>query len=243
VVKRRPGQSLYCFSLMLPWGYERSLLRLQYQEGASIFGCDGYTVFSNREMELAPGFHTFYVDSDLKCQLGGEFGTAMNTGIFLKVWETLIRNDEFKYHDWTVKVDPDAVFFPERLRVELIHHSEVGNGIYLNNCKYGLHGPLEVYSRNAVRALASGMQRCQDHFNQQCSGPCQWGEDMYIDQCLWKVLGVKREDEFSLLREDHCDPPKGWESCREAQFTTFHPFKSAEGYRTCLHNAREAALA
>lgn len=209
-------------------------MELQFEEGASIFACDAYMVYSSRTIHLAPGLITFPIGSDLKCELGGEFQTALNTGIFLKVWETIINDGRFQFHDWTVKVDPDAVFFPERLRLELIDMKEAENGVYLNNCKYGLHGPLEVFSRNAVRAFARGKDHCADHFNKACSGPCAWGEDMYIDQCLSKVLNVNRTNDYSLLLEDHCDPPDNWDDCKEATTVTFHPFKSADSYRRCL---------
>jgi len=107
----------------------------------------------------------------------------------------------------------------------------------LNNCRHGLHGPIEVFSRNAVRSWARGSPRCVKHFTKLCSGPCLWGEDMFIDQCLWKVLGVKRQDEFKLLVEDHCDPPEGWADCKNGSMASFHPFKSLSGYKGCVERA------
>jgi len=240
------GQSLYCYALMQPTGYEQGLISMQYQERVSIFECDEYAVYSNLRIELAPGVFTGVVNSTLLCPMGGEFGTALNTGIFLAVWAKVVKDGRFLFHDWTVKVDPDAVFLPGRLRQQVLDHPEEERGVYLNNCKFGLHGPIEVFSRNAVTAWALNAGKCVEHFTTLCSGTCGWGEDMFIDQCLQRVAGVRRDDEFRLQIEAHCDPPLGWEECGDQVAVSFHPFKTEEGWLSCYrktqkkHHARGA---
>lgn len=234
--------TLYCFALMLPGSYEQGLLAFQYKSRVSLFGCDAYAVYSNRAIEVAKGLVSGVVDSDLKCKKGGEFGTALNLPIFLAVWKEVVEDATFLKHDWTVKVDPDAVFFPERLRGIVAMHPETEKGVYLNNCKYGLHGPLEVFSRNAVVTWSGGSKQCTDHFWKLCNGDCMWGEDLFIDQCLFKVLDVGRQNDYRLLVEDHCDPPDDWEQCRDFTSVAFHPFKNVTGYRGCLDNATGAGL-
>ena len=66
---------------------------------------------------------------------GGEFGTALNLDIFIAVWTKVISDAIFEKHAWTVKVDPDAAFFPQRLRYILgfIKHDHVPQGIVLTN--------------------------------------------------------------------------------------------------------------
>jgi len=107
----------------------------------------------------------------------------------------------------------------------------------LNNCKFGLHGPIEIFSRNAVQAWAQGRETCVKHFNQVCDGPCWWGEDMFMDQCLSKVLNVKRDNNSFVLIEDHCDPPAGWTDCTDPMHVAFHPFKKLKDYQECMDNA------
>jgi len=240
LIQREVGQSLFCFSLMIPYSYEQGLLAAQYDMGESIFGCDAYAVYSNDTMLVAPGVYSTRVDHNLTCTKGGEFKTALNLDIFLAVWSKVIEDGAFSFHDWTIKVDPDCVFFPARLRASLWLHKESSHGTYLNNCKMGMHGPLEVFSANAVVAWAKGSQRCVEHFNRLCSGDCLWGEDMFIDQCLSKVLHVKREDEPALLLEDHCDSPPGWRSCKDVRSVAFHPFKVLDEYRECVEAAKGA---
>jgi len=237
------GGSLFCFALMLPRSYEQTLLGLQFDSKLSLFGCDQYAIYSNEAIEVRPALITGIVDSDLKCSFGGEFGTALNLEIFLAVWKKVSADGVFKNHAWTVKVDPDSVFFPAKLRSMLPHHMpDQPKGVYLNNCRYGMHGPLEVFSKNAVLNWVAGYQSCLDHFNKVCSGSCNWGEDMFIDQCMEKVLHARRDNEWGLLSEEHCKPDKrhslDWQSCNNGN-VAFHPFKTEVSYRACV--ARAAA--
>jgi hypothetical protein len=227
---------------MRPDSYEVKLIKKQHEVGISIFGCDEHTVFSNRPVAYAPGHVSSVVDTNLTCEIGGEFRTAMNAAIFQVVWRKVISDARFRYHDWTVKVDPDSVFFPERLRRTLVERFEQvpPNGVYLNNCKFGLHGPLEVLSRVAVMRWAAGMDGCEAHFRREaCEGkPCPWGEDLSMDQCMWKILKVERVNVSSLLNEAHCESAD-WEYC-SAGDVAFHPFKTVEHYWRCLRNATTA---
>jgi hypothetical protein len=229
--------SLFCFSLMLPNSYEQKLLAMQVEANVSIFACDAFSVYSNGSIVVSHRLTTTAIESNLTCTTGGEFGTVLNLHIFLTTWTQVVKDGLYLQHDWTVKVDPDAVFLPLRLKGILRIYKEGGNGVFLNNCKFGLHGPLEVLSRRAVQAWSKGWPWCQAHFRQRCDGDCLWGEDMFIDQCLSKVLGVTRVNDFRLLVEDHCDAPSDWQSCRDTSRAAFHPFKTLTGYRHCLGNA------
>jgi len=231
-----PG-SLYCFAVMRPIGYEPGLIRLQYQHKASIFGCEEYAVYSDRIMDVVPGLRTYVVNSSLECEVGGEFRTALNLDIFLAVWAKVVVVNRYTLHDWTVKVDPDSVFFPSRLHATLDSRQGGDHAVYINNCKLGMHGPLEVFSRKAVKAWSEGAQHCHDHFTKLCSGDCHWGEDFFIDQCLMRILKIKRISDFDLLVEEHCDPEEGWDTCRNQSKAAFHPFKNEDAYLGCLKNA------
>lgn len=222
---------------MMPKGYEKGLIAMQYKKKVSLFDCDEAAVYSSKIFEITPGLETKKVDSDLKCKYGGEFKTALNTEIFFAVWDAVFAQERYSLHAWTIKVDADCVFLPARLRLDLAHHTEGPRGTYINNCRMGMHGPLEVFSHLAVEQWKAGRQRCVDHFTRLCSGPCLWGEDMFIDQCLEKVLRVQRDDDWSLLVEDHCDPPMGWQSCLDVTKAAFHPFKDEDEWRRCMTDA------
>jgi len=235
VLPDQPMGLLYCFALMIPGSYEQELLAWQYAHRTSLFACDASTVYSNKSLEVTDGLITHAVNNSLHCEKGGEFGTALNTDIFMAVWRRVIMDSIFANYSWTVKVDADAVFVAHRLRGSLDKIKENSSGVYLNNCKMGLHGPLEVFSREAIVAWGRGSQKCFSHFYKLCSGPCLWGEDMFIDQCLEKVLKVKRVLMSRLLIEEHCDPPEDWDSCEDKSSIAFHPFKKLAAYNKCLN--------
>lgn len=231
--------TLYCWVLMQPDSYETDLLRDQFQKHISIFNCEDHAIISNKLIQVDAGLVTEVVEIDLSCESGGEFGTALNLDIFIQVWNHIVTSGVYLNHDWTVKSDPDAVFFADRLRGLLPHHPEEGKGVYLNNCKFGMHGPVEVFSRNAVGALHNNWGQCQAHFTQKCGGDCQWGEDMFIDQCLKEVVGARRDNEWALLAEDHClEGQDQWSPFKcDGTKVAFHPFKDTGSYSQCFSNA------
>jgi len=293
--------SLFCFALMLPFGYEPLLLRSQLDKGVGIFDCDEFVVFSNVTFVLShkgvKKVLTMPIPGDLSVVYGGKWMTALNTDIFIRVWNAVSLLGRYQLHDWTVKADPDSVFFPSRLR-ELVRRSPMssipapGNhsmrascgyckldhqsnttctsrvqslqrqgrscgaalakaaapppadcgcdcgdlacnvsasSMYLNNCKFGLHGPIEVVSREGVATYIANLHSCEDIRKQP------FGEDKYLRRCLER-LGVRRVDQFSLLSELNCGqhPP----DCTAAS-VAFHPFKKMAEYFDCWTKAMD----
>lgn len=240
----KPG-SMLCMALMVPYSYEQGLLIMQYENRAGIFGCDEYVVYSNQALVLAPGLITRRVLSTQRCEPGGEFKTALNLNIFTAVWRQVISEGQYLLFNWIVKADPDTVFFPHRLRPILGKHEKgavggYGQGVYFNNCKFGMHGPLEIFSQNSMSALGSMFLGCFHFFQKLCSGDCSWGEDMWVDQCLKRFVNSTRINEYNLLEEDHCDPAMGWDSCEDTTKAAFHPFKVESRYLVCQKSALAA---
>lgn len=216
----------------MPTGYESGLVALQLAKGWGVFACDGNAVYSNKTFRLQPEdspqtLTTRVIDTDLYCPFGGEFGTLMNTPVFIKLWEQVIADGDFRVYQWTVKVDADAAFLPQRLQrllsgPELRYPDPQADfGVFINNCHYGLHGPIEVLTRRALDVYAEGSFACDT--------PPQ--EDVYIQGCLSK-LGVRQVDEFDLLAEEHCDS-RDWKQCTGPQIA-FHPFKDIPEYSRCV---------
>uniref|UniRef100_A0A7S2HIV7 Hexosyltransferase n=1 Tax=Zooxanthella nutricula TaxID=1333877 RepID=A0A7S2HIV7_9DINO len=99
--------------------------------------------------------------------------------------------------------------------------------MYLVNCRFGLHGPIEVLSREAVQMFVQGVDECQSLRRHP------WGEDKYLDHCLQR-LGVRRVLEFQLLSETACgQEPVNCASSNVA----FHPFKGIQSYFDCWGQA------
>lgn len=253
------GPSIWCFALMLPWGYEPGLLAAQHQTGIGIFACNKYAVFSNNtypvkdtngskglmkeatpeEIEASKSkdgpLTTLTIGGDLFVEFGGKWWTAMNTDIFIRVWAAVIELGAWRLHAWTVKADPDSVFFPARLRQMVV--DEPSGPIYLNNCKFGLHGPIEVLSREGLEAYAKKPAACDKIRSAAMDMKGPWddmqrafGEDEFLHRCL-DAVGVKRVDELGLLlSETACEQESV--PCDEGK-VSFHPFKTTQEYFDC----------
>merc|ERR1719382_899873 len=70
----------------------------------------------------------------------------------------------------------------------------------------------------------------QQHFG-------QWGEDMFIDQCLHTVHHLTAPIEPRLMCEDHCDCRDYYWCKHGPQIVSYHPFKTVAAYENCIANA------
>lgn len=239
-LKPVPGESptLYCFALMLAYGYEVSLMRNQADTKAGVFACNGQDVFSNRSIELTagpPSLSTVVMEGSLQCEFGGPYNLALNSAVFVRVWSKVQSVGEFRRYDWTVKLDPDAVFLPNRLRVRVkaLHDEEP---MFLDNCASdGLHGPIEVISRSGMEVYTAGLAQCTKTLDQDVWN--KYGEDVFLRRCL-RNLGVKRNIAFiqTLLTEKACTPFSDPMPCISGA-VSFHPVKAAWDWTKCLTQA------
>lgn len=230
--------TLYCFALMMPKSYEVELLTTLLDKRLSLFLCDDYAIFSETEIVLGKGDVTVVAEGigPMHVEYGGIFNTALNTPVFLKAWEKVFNDGKYQLYGWTVKVDPDCVFLPDRLRAQLANSDPEAN-VYLNNCDQGLHGPIEVIALGGMREFQNGLSKCNNNKKLK-EEKGQWGEDVFLRHCLG-LLQVNRVDNFRLLSEQACmweNPPVN--GCISGK-ASFHPFKTAESYFKCLDQAME----
>jgi len=227
--------SLFCFSIMRCKSYEVSLVRMQLAKGLGIFGCNGYSVFSDETTWLTTG-SPMQINSTVlgvRLQAHDMKEHIPNKELFLRAWEQVKANGLYRQHDWIVKVDPDAVFFPQRLGARLlkITAESAGVSLYLLNCRlsFGL-GALEIMSRVALLTFYDGLERCQQVLPWR-----SFSEDMFLRKCL-DFLGVAPHKDFSLLSDPYCgeqlSPCSSWK-------VAFHPFKSVQTYLKCMHEASD----
>eukprot|EP00441_Pelagodinium_beii_P017216 CAMPEP_0197659982 /NCGR_PEP_ID=MMETSP1338-20131121/49961_1 /TAXON_ID=43686 ORGANISM="Pelagodinium beii, Strain RCC1491" /NCGR_SAMPLE_ID=MMETSP1338 /ASSEMBLY_ACC=CAM_ASM_000754 /LENGTH=274 /DNA_ID=CAMNT_0043237199 /DNA_START=236 /DNA_END=1057 /DNA_ORIENTATION=+ len=210
--------SLLCWALIVPWTGEVALIGMQSNLNASIFDCDDYSMFSDRVMEIGGHWTQKIPNTDLNAGWDPATQTAQNTWIFHNAWRLFLDEGKWLHHDWVIKVDADAVFLPSRLRAIardpwVGRVAREGNGVFLNNCKFGLHGPIEVFSRLAMETYNKSWHWCSLVYPQ---------EDVYIKKCMWSS-GVRQVDAFTTLAEQHCDEPWFW-NC-QGSYVSYHPFK------------------
>lgn len=228
-----PGRLLYCWVLVVPWTGEPDLLLLHQQLEAGILSCDGFDVFSDRKMRIGSLDTIEISDLDLHCKINPQTRTVENTHIFRKAWKKVLDKLTWEQYEWTVKVDLDAVFFPDRLGVLLKDawirsHAQIGNGVWLNNCWRGLHGPIEVLSMRAMQVYHQHWAECAS------VAATRPQEDVYLGSCMHH-LRVHRHDAWSLLAEDHCDQPK-YKEC-SGNWISYHPFKETDEWKGCYDRA------
>merc|ERR1719367_2014810 len=85
--------------------------------------------------------------------------------MFYQVWVKIREVGKWQTADYTVKIDADAVFVPQRLRTWLSSKpGESPHGLYYENCpdvQYGFFGHLEIITHTAVEVLTTYLEECQ----------------------------------------------------------------------------------
>jgi len=233
-----PSPTLFCWSHMEPRTLEVALLRLQLVKRASIFACNRAAVISSHKFLLGniDGEDVYtWVNPSTKVKMGknGVDGATtdsfLNTQIFLIAWDTLIGSGQLWAYDFVAKVDPDAVFFPDRLRTHVADH--VGRPVYFTNCgKYGgevlLYGSLEVFSSEALKRYEEHAEECK------ALDWRGWGEDYYMQQCL-KMIGVENVPDTNQVGDDRCVAA----GCSDYTRVAYHDFKEPQQWYDCFQEA------
>jgi len=232
----RQEPSIFCFTFIL--SSDIQLITFQHQNHAGIFACDSYVVYTNRTMDGLEGINTGSVQrlagAGFRVNLSG--GQSMVASVAL--WKAVVSDGQYARHNWTVKVDADTVFLPSRLRPHLMRRADGPEGIYLNNCKHGLRGALQIMSRKAVANWGLGSGLCLDRFHHhRDDAPRHWDEGLFLDWCLPNVLGVTRQESFGLLVDRGCAPLQGWMACTGDLVVAYHPFRNLGAFAQCLFAA------
>jgi len=237
--------SLYCYMVVRVPSYEVELSKVMQQKQASIFACDGHRIFGNGGTFYLPGVGvTKMNESPVGMGDFGVPGTAtnswLNVRIFMEAWQTLLDEGDVTKYDWTVKIDPDAVFYPERLRVWLKPFVVPGD-IYAKpwfvaNCdrtynneppSLKVYGALEVFSRSALMLYNVRSRECMKALPWQ-----RWGEDLFMQQCM-QMLKVEVANGVGIVGDARCH----WAPCSDQSKIAFHDFKNVGDWLSCWGQA------
>lgn len=228
---------LFCFCVTMTMGYEVGLIQAQYKANASVFGCDSWAVYSIDSFGLGGGVNTTAIPGPPAEWRPQEGSTSVyNTNVFLRAWDQIKEGKLFEGSDWVVKVDVDAVFFPQRLRKEVAKDewswvTKWHGAAFIKNCfKFdSMQGPLEVFSSEAVRKFFEGVDGCRGAIQID-----NLGEDQFMHQCL-KQLGIQGVSAFGILSDFYCDGMPEACDCAGTSHNSivYHPCKSEESYFQC----------
>jgi len=251
---------LYCFSVYTADtgspkpSTELALLKGQKKFGASIFGCEAWDVFSDVTVGIAADYNTVQVEDTNKefhQVKRKETGTWVNWAMFYQVWLKIRERNTWASKGWTVKVDADAVFIPQRLKDFLSDKKDTDAGRYFENCKnvqYGFFGNLEVLSNKATEVLTTWLEECHARFAPCANDGCDWkfgawGEDVFVQRCMDHHY-INKGEAFDLTKDGACpsDRPadqkknKKWRApdCGKELAASVHPFKKPQEYFKCL---------
>jgi len=213
-------------------GYEKNLIKAQLQKGVGIFACDEFGLLTDATFSMGKGVETINMHQNMKTGISKD-GTSANTHIFMIAWEMVRKDFRFHSHDWTLKVDPDAVLLPDRLRERLRPYT--GQNVYMKNCnKYPgadgwpmMYGSLEALSRQALETYYAGAERCRTELQWQA-----WGEDLFLGNCL-NLLGSKAEFDDKHSGDNVCTGA----DCSDGVTAAYHPFKDATKWFDCWRQA------
>jgi len=235
--------------------HELELLQAAKKHGASLFGCDQWDVFSDASAAISDDYQTMKVEDTF-----GEFHQVkrkttqswVNWALFYQVWVKVREVGKWESADWTVKVDADAVFLPQRLREYLgAYPHDSPHGLYFENCpnvQYGFFGHLEVISRTGAETLTKYLENCHAEFAPCANDGCDWmwgawGEDVFAQRCMDHHY-VDKVEGFDMTTDGACetDRPEGekknkkWhaEDCSVVDTVTSHPYKKVKEYFKCL---------
>jgi len=152
--------------------------------------------------------------------------------------------------DWTIKNDADAIFFPQRFldlvtgQTELMDMVPEGP-VYLNNCQWGMHGPVEAVSNEAMGMyFQSGTTVCADILQRANTAELpagadeaeySFGEDQFMRECL-EELGVTKVDAMPHILSERYACGERPQDCGDAR-VTFHAFKNVPEFMVCLNYA------
>lgn len=216
--------SLFCFMVVTPdgivppgvqEGYEQKLQEMMEPVKGSIFGCEGSAIYQGVRATR------------------GEWKSIRNTEVFVKVWADVRSDRQYAQHDWTVKVDADAVFFPDRLKQHLINLKvPPKTPIYLHNVQFSFNfmGALEVMSKEAFEVLTDNLDACLEHIGSD------GGEDIFTMQCL-DAYEVGYMEDFMLLEDKYSHPGEfnlfDVDACSNDDVVAFHPYKAANSWMGC----------
>jgi len=241
--------TLYCWAVVLPSGYELPLMRAQLARKAGMFQCDDYALISNRDLGMA-GARTLVIPNVYVSGVSVS-GTSPNAPIFVDALHKIKDEGRYQAHDWVIKVDPDTVLIPDRLRNQLQPENQPQNpypppyqpspsaGTWVPNCdkmvnwgaRWGglwpmMFGSVEIFSRDALNNYFANEWSCKAAYP-------DWqrmGEDRFLGLCFRKLHA---RELFMKQGDGNCGPSY----CGDGHSGAYHPRKDIGSWMQCWNQA------
>ncbi|CAK0835418.1 unnamed protein product, partial [Prorocentrum cordatum] len=188
-----------------------------------------------------------------KCEKG-EWGSWANAEVFLRGWRAVNDDGRYRHHDWTIKVDADTVFYPDRFPMHMDKLQLTGDrSVFFMNFMpgYPVVGALEAVSTIVLIAFFD------QHFNECDDLAIGAAEDCWFWKCMERMgaemiqVGFYTTSSIHLLLRHHrsrgCIITALWDDsllqheghpegdkCTDGWFVAMHPFKTVGEYNACI---------
>uniref|UniRef100_A0A7S2DTL0 Uncharacterized protein n=1 Tax=Alexandrium andersonii TaxID=327968 RepID=A0A7S2DTL0_9DINO len=229
--------------------WEENLVSEMLTSKVGIFACNEFTVFTDKKciVNQMGRWGWPYVEEDyvprpgeiVSWSLQRSTTTAKNSDtspsnswVFTAAWKALGNSGVLDKHHWVVKQDPDACFFPWRLRWHASQYPGKDGlvPVYIKNCQpfNSMQGPLEIFSIAMVKAILPNIDYC---------GNDAAGEDGKMEKCA-KEHGGQEYMDVAALKDQYCLHMQP--DCHDGNTLAFHPFKVVPGFRECVQQSMAA---
>lgn len=223
--------------------WEEQLVTEMLVTKVGIFACNEFAVFTDKRAIVSKmgQWGWPYVDDDYVPKMGeitswplgptqvqknGD-SSPSNSWVFTAAWKALGNSGVLNKHHWVVKQDPDACFFPWRLRWHAAQYpSKDGQApIFIKNCETfdSMQGPLEIFSIALVKLMLPNLDNC---------GNDAHGEDGKMEKCA-KMYGGQQFMDGAALKDKYCSHMQPY--CGDGNTIAFHPFKEIPNFRKCVN--------
>lgn len=244
--------SLFCFYVVRVTGAsgEMELVKAQVKEKVGIFLCDQYAVFTENVTvdfgRVPDGNEVKSITFEPAKVWLNQRQVRATVCVFVHVWEALKLDDRYRHMDWTIKVDPDTVLIPWRIRRHLGPHTgparylvtstereehekdDEVNALSSGVDSFSIDGAVEAYSKKALEDYLESGYKCMHALKWQ-----QWTEEYYMEQCL-QHLGVDYIRDVKILEDRK---RKGFATCQNNETAAFHFFKDPRRWMKCWREA------
>jgi hypothetical protein len=210
------GTDMYCFMAYLPDSYEQRLMELARANKASIYACEAQDVFETWQSGMV--------------SWATEETTLQNTDVFINVWNQVKEKGRLWSHSWTVKVDPDCVLVPIRLKWHLdalkVPKAQAvyvkNNALNASQGNNGFLGAVEVFSREALELYYDWWPNCKEALGLDS------GEDGFMKGCM-DALGVGYVVDGGMFK-----PDDNVALCKKGVWAAYHPVKDQKNFQCCI---------
>jgi len=218
------GSRLLCIVVQSPNNRvkEDLLIAKASEMGIGIFGCDEHSIYQGAVAAKTA------------------WKSISNTDIFINVWNQVKAEGKYLSTDFTLKADPDCVFFASRIKMHLEKlQVPKDEPVYLKNCdfKFRFQGSLEIFSTQAMEQYYKYGDECAAKIGHL------GGEDFYIMTCM-DAIGVGAMEDDTILYDKYATGEHlildDVSHCASGWTAAFHPFRTVDVWQDCANAALKA---